>query len=216
MTSCEEPPARALQCGHRWVVDRSSERGAWNDSLTVAAAADGAAAAALRCAGSYVSDNSDLEEDDEDADDEEEEQEPSARRRAQQAAAQQQQQRRRGASNAAAAAANDEDDSLDSSHSDSPLQLRLSLSHSFSSSGPFLPRGDVLLNFNPARGSKAITFSPDQRGSKSQLREAVNQDALYRVRFTQEGQKEEDAIMAAVPACALAASHFLETFVFNV
>lgn len=131
--------------------------------------------------GSYATESRDLEEDEDD------DLSPAQQRRAQaQAVADAVQRRTR--------AETDEEEPV------SQL-LRLSLEAAIGAQ-PFAPRGSVTLNFAPARGAKAISFSPAQGGNKKQLKAALDAQAgaLYRLRFVQEGQKPEEAIMAAVPA----------------
>jgi hypothetical protein len=89
--------------------------------------------------------------------------------------------------------------------------------HSVGSSASFTPRGEATINFNPSKrsGSKAIHFSAGARVPTAVLRELMARDAVYRVKFVAAGQSEANAVMASVPACALVASHFHETFIFH-
>jgi len=115
------------------------------------------------------------------------------------------------------------EEAADDEGSDSaPMLLHLKLEHAVGA-GEFTPRGEVTLNFAPVRNAagvagKALTFSPEQHGSKRALSAALqaNPQALYRLRFVQEGQDPRDALMASVQVCALCASHFHESFTFSV
>lgn len=151
-------------------------------AVAVCARLTAASSASAMAAGSYATESRDLEENDDDDD----ELSPAERRRAQaQAVANAVKRRTR--------AETDEEEAAQQ-------LLRLSLEAAVGAQ-PFAPRGSVTLNFAPARGAKAIAFSPAQGGNKKQLKAALDAqaNALYRLRFVQEGQKAKDAIMAAVP-----------------
>jgi len=170
-------------------------------SALVSAAAPKQAAAAS----AYVAANRDLEEeDDEDV--------PAPRTSSSGSQKQQQQQIKQ-----QRAAAEEEEEADDERADASPMLLHLTLEHSIGSA-PFARRGDVSVNFNPARGAKALTFSAPQTGSKKAASAALqaNPATLYRMRFVQDGQSSDEALMASIPLCALAVSHWHENFVLSV
>jgi len=154
--------------------------------LVSAAAAKKPAAAA---ASAYVAANRDLEEEEEEQDDDD----VPAPRSSGSSSSQQQQQR-------VSSRASEEEEESDERSDASPMLLRLTLEHSFDSAA-FTRRGDVTVNFNPARGAKALSFSTPQTGSKKAAAAALqaNPSALYRLRFVQEGQNADESIMASIP-----------------
>lgn len=137
---------------------------------------------------SYAEENRDLEEDDDDV---------PVRRTTQQASS---------------AVATDDATDEEATH-----KLTLRIQHAVGA-GPFTPRGQVTLNYNPSKraGGKAITFTPSQKVPRKELaallRQSTDGSLLYRVEFL---LAVGSSIVASVPACALVASHMHENFVFH-